>query len=195
MTSSLVFRAPVRRYGAGWVHFAQAFHPLLHYSVPLGGYDFVGFDSGPAVRSFRILTRGLHRDSLDTLRGRCEQCGPARPARCGAVFACTVASRAKQNVNPTGKGFLVGWTKAAPSWNGCSSRAGAKVCKCCTWPGIPTGQMCLTCAQRPSAELSAVARSVTVSASAPDARRNRDDEAAAHAGVSGKRMRAAMAFR
>lgn len=100
------FRAPVRRYGAGWVHFAQAFHPLLHYSVPLGGYDFVGFDSGPAVRSFRILTRGLHRDSLDTLREDVNSA--AQRGQRGVVLFSHAPSRAVLNksVNPTGKGFF-----------------------------------------------------------------------------------------
>lgn len=100
------FRAPVRRYGAGWVHFAQAFHPLLHYSVPLGGYDFVGFDSGPAVRSFRILTRGLHRDSLATLR-RDVDSAVVRGRR-GVVMFSHAPSRAilNKSVNPTGSGYF-----------------------------------------------------------------------------------------
>ncbi len=100
------FRWPVRRYGAGWVHFAQAFHPLLHYSVPLGGYDFVGFDSGPAVRSLRILTRGLHRDSLDTLRKDVDSA--AARGRRGVVMFSHAPSRAilNKSVNPTGSGFF-----------------------------------------------------------------------------------------
>ncbi len=100
------FRAPVRRYGPGWVNFAHAFHPLLHYSVPLGGYDFVGFDSGPAVRSFRILTRGLHRDSLDTLREDVNRA--AQRGQRGVVLFSHAPSRAVLNksVNPTGTGFF-----------------------------------------------------------------------------------------
>jgi len=100
------FRAPVRRYGAGWVHFAQAFHPLLHYSVPIGGYDFVGFDSGPAVRTLRVLTRGLHRDSLATLRKDVDS-AVARGRR-GVVMFSHAPSRAVLNksINPTGSGFF-----------------------------------------------------------------------------------------
>jgi hypothetical protein len=100
------FRRPVRRYGAGWVHFAQAFHPLLHYSVPLGGYDFVGFDSGPAVRSLRILTRGLHRESLATLQKDVDRA--AERGRRGVVMFSHAPSRAVLNksINPTGVGFF-----------------------------------------------------------------------------------------
>ncbi|MBL8636066.1 MAG: metallophosphoesterase [Myxococcales bacterium] len=100
------FRRPVRRYGAGWVHFAQAFHPLLHYSVPLGGYDFVGFDSGPSVRSLRILTRGLHRESLATLRQDVDRA--AAQGRRGVVMFSHAPSRAVLNksINPTGIGFF-----------------------------------------------------------------------------------------
>lgn len=58
----------VRRYGEGWANFARTFHPFLHFSLSLGGYDFVGFDSGPAERTARILTRGLHPSSVALLR-------------------------------------------------------------------------------------------------------------------------------
>jgi hypothetical protein len=101
-----LFRAPVRRYGAGWVHFARAFHPFLHFSVSLGGYDFVGFDSGPAVRSFRILTRGLHRDSLDTLAADLNQA--ADKGRKGVVMFSHAPSRAAltKTFRPMGAGFF-----------------------------------------------------------------------------------------
>jgi len=74
--------------------------------VPLGGYDFVGFDSGPAVRSLRILTRGLHRDSLDTLRKDVDSA--AARGRRGVVMFSHAPSRAVLNksVNPTGSGFF-----------------------------------------------------------------------------------------
>ena len=101
-----VFKAPVRRYGAGWVHFARAFHPLLHYTVSLGGYDFVGFDSGPAVRSFRILTRGLHRDSLDTLELDLNRA--LEQGRRGVVLFSHAPSRAvlSKSIGPTSAGFF-----------------------------------------------------------------------------------------
>ena len=55
------------RYGAGWVNFSRAFHPQLLFSVALGRWEFVGFDSGPSVVSPRVLTRGLSDDTLAAL--------------------------------------------------------------------------------------------------------------------------------
>jgi hypothetical protein len=52
------------RYGAGWENFARAFHPFLEFELDLGGYRFVGFDSGPSTLSPRILTRGLGADTI-----------------------------------------------------------------------------------------------------------------------------------
>jgi hypothetical protein len=51
-------------YGDGWQNFARAFHPFLEFELDLGGYRFIGFDSGPSTLSPRILTRGLGRDTL-----------------------------------------------------------------------------------------------------------------------------------
>lgn len=56
------------RYGAGWENFARAFHPFLEFELELGGYRFVGFDSGPSTLSPRILTRGLGAATLAHLR-------------------------------------------------------------------------------------------------------------------------------
>lgn len=55
------------RYGAGWANFARAFHPYLMFSLRLGGWEFVGFDSGPSVISPRILVRGLADDTIAAL--------------------------------------------------------------------------------------------------------------------------------
>lgn len=55
------------RYGAGWANFARAFHPYLMFSLQLGGWEFVGFDSGPSVVSPRVLVRGLADDTLTAL--------------------------------------------------------------------------------------------------------------------------------
>lgn len=55
------------RYGAGWVNFARAFHPQLLFTVAVGRWEFVGFDSGPSVVSPRVLTRGLSDDTLAAL--------------------------------------------------------------------------------------------------------------------------------
>jgi hypothetical protein len=46
-------------YGAGWANFARSFHPALELGFVLGGWRFVGFDSGPSTFSPRIMTRGL----------------------------------------------------------------------------------------------------------------------------------------
>lgn len=56
-----------KRYGAGWVNFSRAFHPYLLFTMPLGPWQFVGFDSGPSVFSPRVLTRGLSDDTLAAL--------------------------------------------------------------------------------------------------------------------------------
>ena len=55
------------RYGAGWANFARAFHPYLMFSLRLGGWEFVGFDSGPSVISPRVLVRGLADDTIAAL--------------------------------------------------------------------------------------------------------------------------------
>jgi hypothetical protein len=57
-----------QHYGAGWENFARAFHPYLEFELDLGGYRFVGFDSGPSTLSPRILTRGLGTATIDHLR-------------------------------------------------------------------------------------------------------------------------------
>jgi hypothetical protein len=46
-------------YGVGWQNFARVFHPFLEFELQLGGFTFVGFDSGPSTLSPRVLTRGL----------------------------------------------------------------------------------------------------------------------------------------
>jgi predicted MPP superfamily phosphohydrolase len=51
-------------YGDGWENFARAFHPYLEFELALGGYRFVGFDSGPSTLSPRILTRGLSPETI-----------------------------------------------------------------------------------------------------------------------------------
>jgi Icc-related predicted phosphoesterase len=47
------------QYGPGWPNFARYFHPSLELSFVLGGWRFIGFDSGPSTFSPRIMTRGL----------------------------------------------------------------------------------------------------------------------------------------
>jgi hypothetical protein len=55
-------------YGVGWTNFARIFHPFLEFELALGGYRFIGFDSGPSTLSPRILTRGIAPATLDYLR-------------------------------------------------------------------------------------------------------------------------------
>lgn len=97
---------PIEKYGAGWAHFTQAFHPYLHYAFTFGGYEFIGFDSGPGERSLRILTRGLHPASVDLLR---EQIGQAhKEGRRGVVLFSHAPSRASTFVGiaPSTTGFF-----------------------------------------------------------------------------------------
>jgi hypothetical protein len=56
------------KYGAGWENFGRNFHAFLEFEIDLGGYRFVGFDSGPSTLSPRILTRGLAPSMLKHLR-------------------------------------------------------------------------------------------------------------------------------
>jgi hypothetical protein len=51
-------------YGAGWANFARAFHPHLLFSLTLGEWEFIGFDSGPSVFSPRVIVRGLADETL-----------------------------------------------------------------------------------------------------------------------------------
>jgi|GEM_PF-3444152 len=55
-------------YGPGWAHFAHAFHALLSYEVTLGGWQLIGFDSGPSTFSPRVQTRGISPDSVAALK-------------------------------------------------------------------------------------------------------------------------------
>ena len=55
-------------YGAGWQNFGRTFHSFLEFEIDLGGYKFVGFDSGPSTLSPRILTRGIASSTLEHLR-------------------------------------------------------------------------------------------------------------------------------
>jgi hypothetical protein len=81
-----------RRYGAGWENFARAFHPFLEFELDLGGYRFVGFDSGPSTLSPRILTRGLSPDTLAHLQATLDSAA-ADQSR-GVVFFSHAPSRA-----------------------------------------------------------------------------------------------------
>lgn len=57
-----------REYGIGWESFGRAFHPSLLFEITLGGWDFIGFDSGPSSLSPRILTRGVAPETVEVVR-------------------------------------------------------------------------------------------------------------------------------
>lgn len=98
-------RSP-RRYGEGWSNFARAFHPYLHFQVRLGGYDFVGFDSGPSERSPRVLTRGLSPATLDQLADDVRSASAS--GQRGVVFFSHAPTRAAllAGLHPRGTGVF-----------------------------------------------------------------------------------------
>jgi hypothetical protein len=55
-------------YGVGWSNFARSFHASLMGDFVLGGWQFVGFDSGPSTFSPHILTRGILPGAVEKLR-------------------------------------------------------------------------------------------------------------------------------
>jgi hypothetical protein len=89
-----------RRYGAGWEHHARAFHPLLETTLTLGGWDFVGFDTGPSVGLIGSLDRGIAPDTVAWLHARL---AAARAAgRRGVVLMSHAPSRASLFDNDRG---------------------------------------------------------------------------------------------
>lgn len=86
---SMLFRTP---YGAGWANFARVFHPSLLYSLNLGGWEFIGFDSGPSEFSARVLTRGLSPESLAVLEEKVA--AAQRAGRRGVILFSHAPSRA-----------------------------------------------------------------------------------------------------
>ena len=76
-------------YGAGWENFARWFHPFLEFEIDLGGYRFVGFDSGPSTLSPRVLVRGLLPETLTHLG---ELLADARRTTAAAA-SCSSATR------------------------------------------------------------------------------------------------------
>jgi hypothetical protein len=92
-------------YGVGWVNFARSFHPFLLFSLTLGDYEFIGFDSGPSVPSPRVLTRGVSPETVDALRARVQE---AREHGRGVVLLSHAASRALSTSrgNPASPGLF-----------------------------------------------------------------------------------------
>lgn len=79
------------RYGAGWESFARSFHSFLEFELELGGYRFIGFDSGPSTLSPRILTRGLQPATIAQLTRALAEA--ARAGRRGVVLFSHAPSR------------------------------------------------------------------------------------------------------
>ncbi len=51
----------------GYYNFAGVFHGLRHVVTTIGGWDFVGFDTGPAIYSVRVLCRGIGPEAQQQL--------------------------------------------------------------------------------------------------------------------------------
>jgi calcineurin-like phosphoesterase family protein len=97
-------------YGAGWQNFARSFHSFLEFEVDLGGYRFVGFDSGPSTLSPRILTRGLAPETLGQLRTLVE--GAAHDGTRGVVLFSHAPSRAVLSGQTPASGGAFGHMRA-----------------------------------------------------------------------------------
>jgi hypothetical protein len=71
-------------YGPGWANFARSFHSALELAFTLGGWRFVGFDSGPSTFSPRVGTRGLLPPAVADLD---KQIATAAPLRGVVLFS------------------------------------------------------------------------------------------------------------
>ncbi len=79
-------------YGPGWQMFAHTFHPALTVQFSFGGYNFVGFDSGPSTVSPAVQTRGLSDASVADFARRAEEA--RRAGALGAIFFSHAPTRA-----------------------------------------------------------------------------------------------------
>jgi predicted phosphodiesterase len=86
-------RALAGGFGPGWGHFADAFHPYLHFCLPFGGWDFIGFDSGPSRLSPLVRTRGIDAAALAAVARDLDD-SHARQRR-GVVILSHTPSRAR----------------------------------------------------------------------------------------------------
>lgn len=94
-------------YGAGWENFARAFHPFLEFELALGGYRFIGFDSGASTLSPRVLTRGLSPETIAALTARIH--AAEREGARGVVLFSHAPSRAVLSGQaPTATGGVFG---------------------------------------------------------------------------------------
>src|SRR5205814_5313419 len=51
-----------------WEHFARAFHPFLFHSRTYGGWEFIGFDTGPSAFAIGADDRGIGPEAVALLR-------------------------------------------------------------------------------------------------------------------------------
>lgn len=93
-------------YGEGWANFARWFHPFLYFSFNLGGFDFLGFDSGASGFSPRVLTRGLEAETVDSLRDAVAD--DEKAGRRGTILFSHAPSRAAllASANPAARGLF-----------------------------------------------------------------------------------------
>jgi hypothetical protein len=85
----------------GFFNFARAFHGIRLYRTVIDGWDLVGFDSGPSVFSWRILTRGISDDTLGRLR---DVIGDDAAARRGTLLFSHAPTRAALSSDPRARG-------------------------------------------------------------------------------------------
>lgn len=90
------------RYGPGWATFARAFHAQLLFTIRVGGWSFIGFDSGSSVVSPRVLTRGLAPASLAALSTELQAAQTA--GQQGVVLFSHAPSRASLFSSGSGRG-------------------------------------------------------------------------------------------
>jgi hypothetical protein len=95
-----------RRYGSGWESGARAFHPYLFVSLTLGGWDFVGFDTGPASGlGTRVVDRGVGRATIVQLQDALASAW--RDGRRGVVLASHAPTRSSLFGGPShGRGTV-----------------------------------------------------------------------------------------
>jgi hypothetical protein len=95
-----------RRYGSGWESDARAFHPYLFVSLTLGGWDFVGFDTGPASGiGTRVVDRGVGPATIAQLHDALARAW--RDGRRGVVLASHAPTRSSVFGGPShGRGTV-----------------------------------------------------------------------------------------
>lgn len=97
--------------GRGWHHFADAFHPFLHFGLQLGGWEFIGFDSGPSRLAPLVGTRGLDAEALAAL-ARDLDAAHARKSRGVVLFSHTpVRSRLTGSRPSARRGAVAGMSR------------------------------------------------------------------------------------